>query len=136
MKKLISTILIVLGLGMSFPAGGDAPDIRYVVIHKAGKAWDPKLSMFEQAYILKNPNSGQENQTHVNHYKKLLELHKLEMGGPLLDSKGALGDPVGMMVPISGITVEEITRFAAEDPAVQAEVLDFEVRQWLIGMKK
>ena len=121
---------------MTASAQDPGSDVRFVIIHTAGKTWNPKLSMFEQPYILTNPNVGQENLTHVNHYKKLLASGKLLMGGPFLDAQGAVGDQVGMMIPTEGTSGEDLRAFAADDPAVKAGVLEFEVRRWLIGMKQ
>jgi hypothetical protein len=41
-----------------------------------------------------------------------------------------------MMIPEPGITREEMEQFAAADPSVQSGLLTYEVRQWLVGMKK
>ncbi len=40
------------------------------------------------------------------------------------------------MIPTAGVGEEEITKYAAEDPAVQSGVLIAEVRPWLIGMRQ
>ncbi len=130
--KVLFAILFLLG---SFVAKAQAPDIRYIVIHKAGKAWNPSQNMFEQPYILANPDPSKADQTHVNYYAGLLAKGKLSMGGPFPSSTGAVGAEVGMMVPAEGVSEVEIKRFAASDPAVQAGVLEFEVRPWLLGMK-
>ncbi|HQQ71563.1 MAG TPA: hypothetical protein PLL92_14800, partial [Alicycliphilus sp.] len=68
---------------------------------------------------------------HVAHYRRLLDNGKLEFGGPHLDSKGG-----GMMIPVAGITEQEVKDFANEDPAVKSGLLLAEVRPWLIGMKR
>ncbi|WP_458237628.1 YciI family protein [Pseudomonas sp. P5_A2_2] len=96
-------------------------DIRYVVFHKPGPAWLPGKSMFEQPGV----------RDHVAHYRKWLDAGKLELGGPHLDTTGG-----GMMVPIAGVSEDEVTRFASEDPAVKSGTLLAEVRPWLIGMSK
>jgi len=41
-----------------------------------------------------------------------------------------------MMIAGPGVTREEIEQFATADPSVQSGLLTFEVRQWLVGMKK
>jgi len=96
-------------------------DVRYVILHRPAPTWKLDKSMFEQIGV----------QEHVAHYRKLLEAGKLELGGPHLDAKGG-----GMMIPAAGVSQEEITRFANEDPAVKSGLLLVEVRPWLIGMSK
>jgi hypothetical protein len=41
-----------------------------------------------------------------------------------------------MMIPNAGVSEEEITLYAAEDPAVKSGLLLAEVRPWLIGMSQ
>ena len=104
-------------------ASGKTPprrDVRYVVQHSPGPQWDKSKSSFEQAGM----------QEHINHYRKLLQDGKLELGGPFMDSSG------GMMIPAAGVTEDEIRKFAQDDPVVKSGVLRAEVRPWLIGMRK
>jgi uncharacterized protein YciI len=68
---------------------------------------------------------------HVAHYRQWLDAGKLELGGPHPDAAGG-----GMMVPVAGVSEDEVTRFASEDPAVASGTLVVEVRPWLIGMSK
>jgi uncharacterized protein YciI len=98
----------------------NTPRIHYVVFHKPGPAWQPGVEFREQ------PGVGE----HVAHYRTLYEQGKLLLGGPFLDDSG------GMMVPVLGVSAEEITAFAAADPAVQKGLLTFEVRPWLVAMHK
>lgn len=94
-------------------------DIRFVVLHHPGPQWQAGKPIFEQAGV----------QEHVAHYRQLLDAGKLALGGPHLDARGG-----GMMVPAAGVSEDEITRFAQEDPAVKSGLLLAEVRPWLIGM--
>lgn len=96
-------------------------DIRYVVFHRPGAAWQQGKSIFEQPGV----------REHVAHYRQWLEAGKLELGGPYLDAGGG-----GMMIPAAGISEDEMRRFAGEDPAVKGGTLIAEVRPWLIGMSK
>jgi uncharacterized protein YciI len=96
-------------------------DIRYVVLHRPGPAWLAGHDMFAQPGI----------REHVAHYRQWLDAGKLELGGPHPDAGGG-----GMMVPAAGISEEEVSRFAAEDPAVVGGTLLAEVRPWLIGMSR
>jgi len=96
-------------------------DIRYVVFHRPGPAWQPGRSLFEQPGV----------RAHVAHYRQWLEAGKLELGGPHVDAAGG-----GMMVPAAGVSEDEVRRFAAEDPAVRDGTLLAELRPWLIGMSR
>lgn len=103
--------------------GKPAPrrDVRHVIQHSPGPQWDKSKSPFEQAGM----------QEHIDHYRKLLQAGKLELGGPFMDAGGG-----GMMIPAAGLGEEEIRKFAADDPVVKSGVLRAEVRPWLIGMRK
>lgn len=96
-------------------------DIRFVVIHLPGPAWQVGKSPFEQPGI----------QDHVAHYRQWQQQGKLLLGGPFMD--GAAG---GMMLPSAGLTEAEVRAFASADPAVQSGLLRFELRPWLIGMRQ
>jgi uncharacterized protein YciI len=67
---------------------------------------------------------------HVQHYLKLHEQGKLELGGPFL-----LQDVGGMMVATKDVSQEELEAFAASDPAVQAGLLLYEICPWLTVME-
>ena len=77
-------------------------DIRYVVLHAPGPAWEPGKSPFEQAGA----------REHAEYYRGVLADGKLEMGGPHLDERGG-----GMMIPTAGVDEAEVRRFAAEGTA-------------------
>ena len=64
-------------------------DIRFVVIHTPGPAWQAGVPLFEQRGIAQ----------HIDHFRTLLESGKLEMGGPFLDASGG-----GMMIPTEGLS--------------------------------
>ena len=97
-----------------------ARPIRYVVIHKPGLKWQYGVDFRQQEGV------GE----HVQHYLKLHEQGKLELGGPFL-----IPDMGGMMVATKDVTQEEIEAFAAADPAVQSGLLIFEVRPWMTAME-
>jgi len=96
-------------------------DIRFVVIHHPGPKWVEGKSIFEQPGL----------EAHIEHYRKLLAEGKLMVGGPFLDDDGG-----GMMIPEPGTSREEIATFAEADPAVRSGLLTFEVRPWLVGMRR
>jgi hypothetical protein len=84
-------------------------DIRHVVVHRPGPAWQPGVPPFRQPGL----------DRHVAHYRSFLE-----------------ADTAGMMVPVAGVARDEIEAFAAADPAVRDGLLTFEMRTWMIGMKR
>ena len=94
--------------------------IRYVVLHQPGPKWQTGLDYREQAGV----------NEHVQHYFKLHEQGKLQLGGPFL-----LPDAGGMMVTTKDVSLEEIEAFAAEDPAVKSGLLIYEVRPWMTAME-
>ena len=98
-----------------------ARPIRYVVIHKPGPAWQYGVDYRQQEGV------GE----HVQHYLKLHEQGKLQLGGPFL-----IPDVGGMMITTKEVSQEEIEAFAAADPAVRAGLLIYEVRQWMTAMEK
>jgi uncharacterized protein YciI len=92
--------------------------------------------MFQQPWIVKNPGENQDDETHVGHYRKLLEAGRLALGGPFVEGGAAAGVVVGMMIAVPGESKDDLEIFAADDPAVKAGALEFEIRQWLVGMKQ
>lgn len=94
--------------------------IRYVVLHKPGPKWQTGVDYRQQAGV----------NEHVQHYFKLHEQGKLQLGGPFL-----LPDAGGMMVTTKEVSLEEIEAFAAEDPAVKSGLLIYEVRPWMTAME-
>ena len=94
--------------------------IRFVVIHKPGPKWQYGVDYRQQVGV------GE----HVDHYLKLHEQGKLELGGPFL-----LPDMGGMMVTMKEVSQEEIEAFAAGDPAVKSGLLIYEIRPWMTAME-
>ena len=94
--------------------------VRYVVFHKPGPQWQYGVDFREQEGV----------DQHVQHYLKLYEQGRLELGGPFL-----LPDSGGMMVATRDVSQEELDAFAASDPAVQAGLLVYEIRPWLTAME-
>jgi uncharacterized protein YciI len=97
------------------------PELRYVVVHRPGPNWKAGVPALEQAGL----------QSHVDHFRTLLEAGKLSMGGPFMD--GASG---GMMIPDPAVSEAEMRKFASEDPTVRSGLLVFEVRPWLAALRK
>ena len=88
---------------------------RYVVFHRPGPAWQAGVDFREQPGVM----------AHVQHYAQWHAQGRLALGGPFLTP-----DAGGMMVTTRGASAEELTAFAASDPAVQSGLLVFEVRPW------
>lgn len=123
---LLPLALAVAALALPAMAADPAPastppDIRFVVLHHPGPSWREGVDARQQ------PGIG----AHVEHYRKLQAQGKLELGGPFL-----LPDSGGMMVPAAGVSKEEITAYAAADPAVASGLLEYEVRSWYVAMKR
>jgi uncharacterized protein YciI len=101
-------------------AGEPASDVRFVVFHTQGPKFDQRTKL--------PPNESIPG--HLQHYKKLLDQHKLSMGGPFPKKRG------GMMICSPGVKREDIEKFASEDPAVKSGVLKAEVAEWHIALKQ
>ena len=97
------------------------PKVRFVVFHSQGPNWQVGVPAFEQPGL----------QAHVEHYAILLKDAKLELGGPFIDEASG-----GMMIPEETVSEEEIRSFAAEDPAVKAGLLRFDIRRWMPALHK
>lgn len=96
------------------------PPTCLVVFHRPGPAWNADLPMFEQPGL----------QSHIDHYRALLQTGQLGAGGPFLDSGGG-----GMMIARPGMRLEELQDFANRDPAVVSGLLLAEVRPWMPAMR-
>lgn len=86
-----------------------------------GPAWQSNTPVFEQPGL----------DLHVAHYRQWQQQGKLSLGGPFLDAQAG-----GMMVAEPGVAEAELRAFAAADPAVHSGLLRFELRPWLVGMRK
>ena len=119
------TLLVFASLALvatvALPEAAQMKEVRFIVVHTPGPSWKPGVPAFEQEGL----------QLHVGHYANLLKAGKLLMGGPLMDEKSG-----GIMVAEPHVTEEELRKFAAEDPAVKSGLLTFEVRPWLVGLRK
>jgi uncharacterized protein YciI len=102
-------------------AGSTPLPIRYVVLHKPGPKWKYGIDFREQPGV----------NEHVQHYLKLHEQGKLELGGPFL-----VPDLGGMMVATKDVTQAELDAFAAADPSVKSGLLVYEIRPWMMVMER
>lgn len=66
-----------------------------------------------------------------DHGAYMVKLHadgKLARGGPFLDGSGGIG------IAAKGVTIEEMTKLLAEDPAAKSGVVTFEIKPWLVAV--
>jgi len=94
-------------------------ELRNVVFHLPGPRWQQGVGFRDQPGIM----------AHVQHYARLLGEGKLLLGGPFVDP-----DAGGMMIATADVTREDLEAFAASDPAVQAELIIYEIRTWYVAM--
>ena len=97
-----------------------ARPVRFVIIHKPGPRWQYGVDFRQQEGVSE----------HVQHFLKLHQQGKLELGGPFL-----LPDVGGMMVTTKEVSQKEIEAFADADPAVQSGLLIYEIRPWMTAME-
>src|SRR5215217_5698123 len=110
---------------MSIP---NARPVRFVIFHRPGPKWQMGVDFREQDGV------GE----HVQHYLKLHEQGRLELGGPFL-----LQDAGGMMVATKDVSQEELKTFACGDTtfleffdqAMAAEVWGGKVEELNIGTR-
>jgi len=95
----------------------DPPDIRPVVELRPGAKWEPQVPFREQ------PGIGR----HIGYYGDLRQ--RVTVGGYFPDDAGVL------MILTPGMSLEQARKIAEEDPAVKAELLQLEVREWLLVFK-
>lgn len=92
---------------------------HFVVVHTPGPAWEPGLPLTQQVGILE----------HRNHWARALEDGWLQMGGPFTDGAGG-----GMMVCRPDVDEDMLRAHALADPAVESDLLQFEIRSWSIAL--
>jgi len=97
------------------------PRVQYVILHTPGPTWARGVDFREQ-------NGVQE---HVNHYRQVHEAGKLQLGGPFLTP-----DSGGMMIPVQGLSEDDVRWIAETDPAVKSGLLKAEVRPWYVAMSQ
>lgn len=95
------------------------PETRLVVIHSPGPAWEPGLPLSQQVGI----------HEHRAHYARWFDQGLLQMGGPFVD-----GDGGGMMLFKPGLDEDRLREHALADPAVESDLLQFEIRHWVVSL--
>jgi uncharacterized protein YciI len=95
------------------------PPVYFALVHGPGEKWQPDT-----------PGPKQEGiGEHVAYFSRQLDAERLLMGGPFTDGSG------GMMI-LAVETVEEAERIAKDDPAVQAGLLQVQVRPWMVPLRR
>ncbi len=95
----------------------ERPESIFAVIHSPGEAWEAEVPFRDQPLVM----------LHVRYMMELLEQGTLVVGGPFLDDSG------GMAV-LRADDIEAARKLAAADPSVEAGLLSFELRPWMIAM--
>ncbi len=120
MKKF--TLFAILLMFVLAPAGaeeqGSRPKNIFVITHVPGEAWEEGVPFREQPLVM----------LHVEYMMGLLEKGSLVVGGPFLDDSG------GMAV-FRAEDLKEAHKLASEDPSVEAGLLTYRLKPWMIAMR-
>ena len=95
------------------------PQRHLVVVHSPGPAWEPGLPLVQQVGIV----------AHRNHWVQAFEQGWLMMGGPFTDGAGG-----GMMLCRPEVDEDRLRAHALADPAVESDLLQFEIRDWSVSL--
>ncbi len=120
MKKLaMLTVLLLLTFA---PASAEEqmarPENVFVIIHAPGEAWEKGVPFREQPLVM----------LHVQYMMELLESGSLVVGGPFMDDSGG-------MVVVRAQNLKEAQALASKDPSVEAGLLTYKLRPWMIAMR-
>ena len=98
----------------------EKPVEHFVVFHKKGPSW-PK-----QGLSFNDPIA----QEHSKYFGSLHSQGLVVDGGPFPGKSG------GMMVFKKDMSLEEVTKYANNDPAIKSGTLAFDIKSWLRVFKK
>jgi len=96
--------------------------IYYIFLLKKGPAWSPD----------ETPEIAALQEAHLANLKRLDELGKLVINGPLLDSFATSGEIRGIGA-LKTESLAEAQELISTDPIVQAERLVFELHTWMVA---
>jgi uncharacterized protein len=96
--------------------------IYYIYLLKKGPTWSPD----------ETPEIDALQEAHLANLKRLAEMGKLVINGPLLDSLATSGDIRGIGALKTG-SLAEAQELISTDPMVQAGRLVFELHTWLVN---
>jgi uncharacterized protein YciI len=95
--------------------------IYYLFLLKKGPAWSPE----------ETPEIDALQDAHLSNMRRLGELGKLVLNGPLLDSFAVSGDIRGVGV-LKTNSLAEAQELLSTDPMVKVGRLIFELHSWLV----
>jgi len=95
--------------------------IYYIYLLKKGPAWSPD----------ETPEIEALQEAHLDNLKRLADLGKLVLNGPLLDSFATSGDIRGIGVLKTG-SLAEAQQLISTDPMVKVGRLIFELHTWMV----
>jgi len=95
--------------------------IYYIYLLKKGPAWSPD----------ETPEIEALQEAHLGNLKRLADLGKLVLNGPLLDSFATSGDIRGIGVLKTG-SLAEAQQLISTDPMVKVGRLIFELHTWMV----
>ncbi len=96
--------------------------IYYVFLLRKGPTWSPD----------ETPEINALQEAHLANLKRLGEMGKLVINGPLLDAFATSGEIRGIGALKAG-SLAEAQELISTDPMVQAGRLIFELHAWMIG---
>ena len=95
--------------------------IYYVFLLKKGPTWSPDST----------PEISALQDAHLANLRRLGEMGKLVLNGPLLDSFATNGEIRGIGV-LKASSMEEAQELISTDPMVKVERLSFELHAWMV----
>lgn len=97
-------------------------EIYYVYLLKKGPAWSPDST----------PEIDALQEAHLANFRRLNEMGKLAINGPLVDSLMEGGEIRGIGA-LRADSLEEAKQLVGTDPMVQTGRLVFEIHPWMVG---
>ncbi len=119
MKLVASLFLVLSALVGGVAVAQEGPPVYFVLFHSPGSSWQEGTSFREQPGV----------REHVAYMAGFEQEGVLVMGGPFLDDSG------GMMV-MQAESLEVAQTLAEADPAVQSNLLNVEVKPWMVVMRQ
>ncbi|GAB4416824.1 MAG: hypothetical protein Kow002_02880 [Anaerolineales bacterium] len=96
-------------------------DIYHVFLLKKGPTWSPEST----------PEIAALQEEHLANLRRLTEMGKLVLNGPLLDSFSTSGEIRGIGV-LKTDTLQEAQELISTDPMVEIGRLVFELHAWMV----
>jgi uncharacterized protein len=96
--------------------------IYYIYLLKKGPTWSPE----------ETPEINKLQESHIANFRRLHEVGKLAINGPLLDSLMEGGEIRGIGV-LKANSLDEARKLVSTDPMVIANRLIFEIHPWMIA---